>query len=79
MWAKLHDHATSFPCYGNTYIHTPKVPTYIYIYIVYQPHFALFFPLYLLRPGNLRLNHIVSLFIHFIHFIYLTIPILLLR
>lgn len=42
MWAKLHDHATSFPSWGNTYIH-PDLPTYIYIHIYISNLTSLFF------------------------------------
>lgn len=50
MWARLHDHATSFPSWGNTYI-----PPYLHVYIYsIQTSLRSFF-LYLLCPGKVEL------------------------
>lgn len=51
MWARLHDHATSFPSWGNTYIHT-YLPTYIYSILTLLRSF---FSLYLLCPEKVEL------------------------
>lgn len=67
MWARLHDHATSFPSWGNTYIR--YIPTYIYIYIYSIPTSLRSFVLYLLRPGKVELY---NQSIHPIHLPYYT-------
>lgn len=55
MWARLHDHATSFPSWGNTYIPTYLRYIYVYIYIYSIPTSLRSFVLYLLRPGKVEL------------------------